>query len=256
MFKFWPDLRLRLSGLLTYLITGTLIRLFWLFESTMDIRAWGMENLRLLKREHPDEHPLLVLWHGKGFVPIAYFHNEKLCLYASHSREPDYGGFPKAFRWFTLRMIERMGYRVLDASQFKSESRGVLNFVQTLRDECGGAIAADGPGGPIYEAKPGACFLGKKAGVTLLPIGSAIAQGVRLNQWDYFEIPYLFSRATLVVGETIWVPADAKDEELEQKTQELENALNRAHRKAEEKLHRAESPQAAISWKKTGLKRS
>src|SRR5688572_4830110 len=146
-----------------YLGTGTLIRLFWLFESTLDIRASGMENLRLLKRQ--GERPLIVIWHGKGFVPIAYLHGEQLCLYASHSRDPKYGGFRKGFRAFTLRMIERMGYTVLDASQFASESRGILRFVQTLRDGQGGTIAADGPGGPSYEAKPGACFLAKKCSV-------------------------------------------------------------------------------------------
>src|SRR6266851_5285047 len=92
-----------LLGSWTYLITGALIRFFWLFESTIDIRAWGTENLRLLKRG--GENPLLVLWHGKGFVPIAYFHHERLCLYASTDRDPNYGGLRKSFRWLTLRMI-------------------------------------------------------------------------------------------------------------------------------------------------------
>lgn len=232
------DLRLAKRTLLqraaTYLGTSALIRLFWLFEGTMDIRTWGLENLRLLKRN--GERPLLVLWHGKGFVPITYFHGERLCLYASHSRAPDYGGTARAFRWLTLRLIERLGYEVLDAAEFASESRGVLRFVQTLREESGGAIAADGPEGPIYEPKPGACFLAKKAGVTLLPVGAAISSGARLDQWDFFEVPHLFSRATLVVGDPIRVPPKAGDEELERKTLELANALNHATRRAEEKL--------------------
>jgi len=223
-----------LLNALTYLLTGTLIRLFWLFESTLDIRAWGMENLRLLKRQ--GKRPLVVLWHGKGFVPLAYFHHEHLCLYASHSRDPNYSRVLQGFRWFTLRMIERMGYKILDASQFKSESRGVLQYVQTLRGDLGGTIAADGPGGPVYEAKPGAGFLGKKCGVTLLPVGAAIARGVRLEQWDHFEIPDLFSEAVLVVEEPIEVPPEAGEEELEQVRIALERALNHATHKAEEKL--------------------
>jgi lysophospholipid acyltransferase (LPLAT)-like uncharacterized protein len=234
-----------LTNTATYLVTGALTRLFWLFESTMDIRVWGMENLRLLKRQ--GACPLLVLWHGKGFVPITYFHEERLCLYASHSRDPDYHGPRVWMRWLTLRMIERMGYRVLDASTFASESRGVLQFVQRLRNKVGGTIAADGPGGPIYQAKPGACFLAKKAGVTLLPVGAAISAGSRLDQWDHFEIPHVFSRATIVVEEPIHVSEDADDAELEAKRLQLENALNRATRKAEEKLGlRAEAPALAV----------
>ncbi len=227
-------LRSKLIDAASYLLTGALIRLFWVFESTVDIRAWGVENLRICKRA--GQRPLLVMWHGKGFVPMAYFHHEHLCLYASHTRDPDYRGFRLAFRWFTLRMIERMGYEVMDASQFASESRGVLHYVQALRNGCGGAIAADGPAGPMYQAKPGACFLAKKTGVTLLPVGAAISQGARLDQWDQFEIPRPFSRSAIVVGQPIHVPSEAKDEVLEAKRLEMEIALNRATRQAEARL--------------------
>ncbi len=216
-----------------YLTTGTLIRLFWLFEATLDIRAWGTEHVRLCARS--GERPLLVMWHGKGFIPIAYFHHELLCLYASHGRDARYSGILRSIRWLTLRMIERLGYRVLDASQFASESRGVIKYMQTLR-EGGGAIAADGPLGPPYQSKPGACFLAKKSGVTLIPVGSAVASGIRLNNWDHFEIPRVFSRAAIVVDLPIWVPEDATDQDLEEKRFELENALNRATRKAEERI--------------------
>jgi len=234
MSQYWTTFKTAFLNVLTYLITGALIRLFWLYESTIDIRAWGTENLSLLKRK--GERPLLVIWHGKGFIPIAYFHNERLCLYASHRRDPSFKGFDRAFRWLTLRMIERMGYRVMDASTFASEARGVLHYVQILRTGRGGAIAADGPGGPIYQAKPGACFLAKKTGVTLVPVGAAISAGGHLDQWDHFEVPRMFCCATIVVEEPIWVAADSDDEELEQKRLALENALNRANRKAQEKL--------------------
>ncbi len=219
---------------LTHLVTGILIRLFWFYENTIDIRAYGMENLRLNRRA--GLRPMLTLWHGKGFLPIAYFHNEQLCLYASHARDPGYSRWLKLFRLLTLRMIERMGYMVMDASQFASEARGVLKYVQILREERGGAIAADGPQGPIYQAKPGACFLAKKSGVMILPVGSAIESGVRLDQWDAFEIPYPFTRAVIVVEEPILVPADATDAELERKRLEVEAALNRATRAAESRL--------------------
>ena len=221
------------SDAAAYLATGALIRLFWLFEATLDIRAWGTEHVRLCARS--GERPLLVMWHGKGFVPIAYFHHEPLWLYASHARDPHYSKVLRSIRWLTLRMIERLGYRVLDASQFTSESRGVIQYVQRLR-EGGGAIAADGPLGPAYQSKPGPCFFAKKTGVTLIPVGSAVASGIRLDNWDHFEIPRVFSRAAIVVDLPIWVPGDATDEELEEKRLELEDSLNRATRKAEERI--------------------
>jgi len=216
------------------LLGGALVRLFWLFEATLDVRVWGMEHVRLCRRG--GERPLVVLWHGKGFVPIAHFHEERLCLYASHARDPNYSPLLRRLRSLTLYMIERMGYEVMDATQFASESRGVLKYVQNLREGAGGAIAADGPLGPIYQAKPGACFLAKKAGVTLIPVGSAIERGFRLDNWDRFEIPLPFSRAAIAVEECIEVPSDADDALLEQKRVELETALNRATNRAAQKL--------------------
>jgi lysophospholipid acyltransferase (LPLAT)-like uncharacterized protein len=140
-------------------------------------------------------------------------------------------------------MVEQLGYQVLDASQFASESRGVLRFVQALK-ETGGAIAADGPGGPIYEAKPGACFLARKTGVILLPVGAAISNGVVLDQWDRFEIPSVFSRGVIVIDEPIRVPADCSDEGQEAIRVELESALTASDQRARNLLEQ---------WRETRL---
>jgi hypothetical protein len=223
----------RIGNAVFYLLVGALIYLFRLYESTMDIRAWGLENLRLLKRA--GERPLVVLWHGKGFLPITYFGGERLCLYASTDRDPNYRGAATLSRTLTLRMVEQIGYQVLDASRFASESRGVIRFVHALRSG-GGAIAADGPGGPIYQAKPGACFLAKKSGVILLPVGAAMSRGVQLDQWDRFEIPSLFSRGVIVVGDPLRVDAGCDDEALEAVREELEAALNRVDSEARARL--------------------
>ncbi len=155
------------SGWLFYLATTLIVDTFLLFESTLDVRVYGRERLVEVKRA--GRNPLLVIWHGQGLLPMATFRNERLCLYASNTRDPKYPRTLQILRWWTLRFIERMGYRVLDAAQFKSESRGVLQFVEILRHGTGSVIAADGPAGPIYQAKPGPAFLAKKAGVTLVP---------------------------------------------------------------------------------------
>jgi len=109
---------------------------------------------------------------------------------------------------------------------FKSESRGVMRFVDLLRGGAGSVIAADGPAGPIYQAKPGPGFLAKKAGVTLVPLGAAISGGFQLDQWDRFEIPTPFARAVIVVGEPLTVPSGAKEEELERVRVALETEMN------------------------------
>lgn len=227
-------LRRRLRGWGFYLATTLLVDAFLLFESTVDVRVYGLDRLKALKRD--GHSPLLVIWHGQGLLPMATFRQERLCLYASHTRDEPYPHHLQVLRWWTLRLVERMGYRVLDASQFKSESRGVLQFVEILRGGIGSVIAADGPAGPIYKAKPGPAFLAKKAGVTLLPLGAAISRGFQLDQWDRFEIPWLFAQAVLVVGEPITVPANVKDEALEQIRLALETEMNARVAEARQRL--------------------
>ena len=224
----------RVAGWGVYLATTLIVDTFLLFESTADLRVYGLERLREVKQA--GRNPLLVIWHGQGLLPLSTFRGERLCLYASHSRDPHYAKGLQILRWWTLRFIERMGYRVLDASEFKSESRGVMQFVDILRNGTGSVIAADGPLGPIYKAKPGPTFLAKKTGVALIPLGAAVSGGVHLENWDRFEVPYPFAQAVLIVGEPILVPAHAKEAELETYRLLLEAEMNRLQAEAHRRL--------------------
>jgi hypothetical protein len=125
-----------------------------------------------------------------------------------------------------------MGYRVLDAATFASESRGVIRFLQML-ESGSGIIAADGPAGPSYRAKPGAAFVAKRAGVALLPVGAAMRGSIVLDSWDHFEIPRPFSAAVLAIGEAISVPEQASEQELATLSQRLEATLNDLTARAE-----------------------
>ena len=220
----------RLAGWGFALATTLLVDAFLLFECTLDVRVYGLERLKALQRA--GHNPLLIIWHGQGLLPMTTFRRERLCLYASHTREESYSRFLRMLRWWTLRLIERMGYAVLDAAQFKSESRGVLKFVEVLRAGTGSVIAADGPAGPIYKVKPGPVFLAKKAGVILLPAGSAISRGFELDNWDRFGIPWPFTQGVIVLGEPLAVPAEASEAQLERFRLDLENRMRACQEEA------------------------
>jgi lysophospholipid acyltransferase (LPLAT)-like uncharacterized protein len=220
-----------------------LVDVFLILENTLDVRVYGLERLREAQRE--GRVPLLVIWHGQGLQAMATFREETLCLYASHTREETYARSLQILRLWTLRFVESLGYKVLDAAQFKSESRGVMQFVELLRGGMGSVIAADGPAGPIYEAKPGPAFLSKKAGVVLIPVGSAISGGFQLEQWDKFEVPWPFARSVVMLGELIQVDPKADDAEIERARRELETSLNALMEEAQKRLrpHRSEPMQ-------------
>lgn len=233
----WQQWRQRLIAWFQFTVTGVLIDSFLLFENTIDLRVYGLERLQEVKRS--GHNPLMVIWHGQGLLSMTTFRNEHLCLYASHTREDNYPQHLLLLRHWTLRLIERMGYSVLDASQFKSESRGVMKFVELLRGGTGSVIAADGPAGPIYKAKAGPAFLAKKSGVMLVPLGAAISSGFHLDQWDRFEIPFPFCRAAVVIGEPIMVPANAKGDVLEAVRAALETEMNARAAEAQTRVNQS-----------------
>lgn len=205
--------------------------IFRLVDSTLDVRIFGHEHLAAARRG--GRRVLFVVWHGKGLIPVLFLQGEPLVIYTSQPREGSFGGLSRHVRRFTLAALRHMGYRVLDAAAFASESRGVIRFLKMLELGAGGIIAADGPAGPSYRAKPGAAFVAKRAGVGLVPVGAAMRRSLVLDSWDHFEIPQPFSTAVLAIGETITVPERAGEAELAALSQRLETALNDLTARAE-----------------------
>jgi len=126
----------------------------------------------------------------------------------------------------------------------------VIRFLQLLEHGRGGVIAADGPSGPMFRAKPGAVFMAKKTGVDLLPVGAAIRDAIAMDSWDRFEIPRPFTRAALIIGEPIDVPPDLDDAGLERLSGRLEALMNDLTTRAEREalgLKVAQAPEHAHS---------
>jgi lysophospholipid acyltransferase (LPLAT)-like uncharacterized protein len=205
--------------------------IFRLVESTLDVGIWGHEHLARARRT--GRRMLFVVWHGKGLIPVLFLQGAPLVIYTSQPRDAAWGGLSRQVRRFTLAALRHMGYTVLDAAAFASESRGVIRFMQLLGGGGGGIIAADGPQGPSYRAKPGAAFVARRSGVDLLPVGAAMQHSFVLDSWDHFEIPRPFSRAVMVLGEAMAVPERASDDELAALSRRLETTLNDLTARAE-----------------------
>ncbi|MGH8103707.1 MAG: hypothetical protein ACREJQ_04215 [bacterium] len=204
-----------------------LLRVFLLYESTLEIYAVGTECLH---RAKGSGRPVLVtLWHGKGLLPICYLENQQLCLYASHTREPEtYArSVNESVRGLGLHLMQGFGYRIVDASLFKSEAHGVVKYIHELKSAPGGVIAPDGPAGPACVAKPGAAYIAARAGAIILPVGAAISRGVELDQWDRFEVPKPFARCALAFGQPMDPPAKATEADLAGAAASLQGSLER-----------------------------
>ncbi len=217
--------------LLERIVRGTIwlfalvaVSLFRVIDSTIDLHIFGYEHVAQLVRE---KRPfLIVVWHGKGLVPIFFFQGLPLVVYSSQPRDGSVRTLSRYVRILTLAALHHLGYQIVDAARFPSEARGVIRFLQVLEHGSSGVIAADGPAGPIFRAKPGATFVAKKTGVVLVPVGAAIERSIALDSWDRFEVPEPFTKGALVVGEPMRIPEDIDDASLEHLSMRLETVLN------------------------------
>jgi hypothetical protein len=118
------------------------------------------------------------------------------------------------------------------------------------------AFTIDGPRGPRYVAKPGPLLLAKLTGAPIVPFYVAVEDPWVLNTWDRLMIPKPFSRALIRVARNIHVPSDAGDEEISRLHQEMQAALERVQKFAEENVQLAGSPQFPIYKRKVFIKTS
>jgi lysophospholipid acyltransferase (LPLAT)-like uncharacterized protein len=95
-----------------------------------------------------------------------------------------------------------------------------------MRAGCTTAFTIDGPKGPRYVAKMGAVLLAKKSGQPILPVTMALDRYWTMSSWDAFQIPKPFTKARIYVAPPIYVPADADDNLLAAKRNELQQALD------------------------------
>jgi hypothetical protein len=209
------------------------VGLFRIIDSTINLSISGYEHVATILRT--ERQVLVVVWHGRGLLPVFFFQGLPLLVYSSRPRGGSFRGLSRPARALTLAALQHLGYRVFDATHYPSEPRGVIRFLHLLESGRGGVIAADGPGGPMFRAKPGAVFMAKKTGVVLLPVGAAMADKIALDSWDRFEIPRPFTRGALMIGEPLEVPHDLDDEGVERLSRVLESVMNDLMARAEAK---------------------
>lgn len=170
--------------------------------ATLRWNVIGAERIDALIRQN-GRGVICTLWHGRTFLPVNFFRHRGYWSMISTSRDGDYQD----------RIFRRFGFQTVRGS---SSARGAVQATITLLRhlKSGGVLAhtPDGPRGPANRAQPGAIYLAMKSGCPILPVGVSAAPRTLLRSWDRYMIPNLFSRAVILFGEPIYVPADARSE--------------------------------------------
>ena len=69
-------------------------------------------------------------------------------------------------------------------------------------------VTVDGPRGPRHIAKEGALFLAARANAPIVPIRLFMNRRKCFASWDKFQLPYPFSKVTMVCGDAYMFQGD------------------------------------------------
>ena len=175
----------------------------------------------------PDERPLIAsFWHS-CMIPATYiFRNMGIRVMSSDSYDGQYMG----------RIIHKFGFVAVKGSSSRHAVRALLGLRRALEEGWTVAFTLDGPRGPRHKVKPGPVALARSSGLAMTMFHAAVGKAWVLNSWDRLMIPKPFSRVLVRFGKLIPVPHGASDQQMETYTAELQTALDRVSKFAEENV--------------------
>ena len=214
-YSFSERLKIRLADLLFYLAIK-------LIGVTARFEVVGWENHD--KAEQNGGLPIYCFWHDRIFLTTYLWRNRRIVVMTSRSFDGEY----------IARFIQRFGYGAIRGSSTRGAVGAVVEMVKLMRAGCTTAFTIDGPKGPRYVAKMGAVLLAKKSGHPIMPVTMALQRYWTVPSWDLFQIPKPFTRGRVFVAPPIYVAADANENELNAKRDELQTTLDELNRKTDE----------------------
>jgi lysophospholipid acyltransferase (LPLAT)-like uncharacterized protein len=185
------------SSLISRLAGGAIA----LLAATLRVRVLHGDRAALLRQS--GEMVLVVLWHGRMFLPILQHRGEGIVTMASRS-----GDGAIIASW-----LEANGYTVTRGSSSRGGAAALLRMAREMRVRRVGALTVDGPRGPARVVQAGAVRLARMTRCRLVPMSFSCARPRFFRSWDRFLLPRPFSRNVIVYGEPFAIPGEASDEE-------------------------------------------
>ncbi len=186
------------------------------------------------------EKPVIYsFWHRAVFPASWMWRQQRIAVMVSRSFDGEY----------IARIIERLGFGAVRGSSSRGATGALLGMKSVLEQGESVAFTIDGPRGPKYVAKSGPVLLSKITGFPMSAFYVALNDPWVLKTWDDFMIPKPFSKALVRLSRKTVVPAGADDSQVADYHGQLQAALERVTRFAEENVGRVGSKEFPV-WKR------
>jgi lysophospholipid acyltransferase (LPLAT)-like uncharacterized protein len=178
------------------------------------------------------EPGIIAMWHGQHILaPVFYPKGRPLVAMVSRSADAELNAL--VVEKFGIEAVRGSGGRENSRHLDKGGAKALIALKKALMAGKNVAMIADIPHGTPRDAGLGIVLLARLSGRPILPTAITTSRRKVLERsWDKTTINLPFGRSSIVVGEPVFVPADADDAEMERKRQEVTDALNAATAKA------------------------
>ncbi len=181
--------------------------LYWLLARTWRISEAGPPEVltRFVNRRGPAEPCLYAHWHGDELVLVGYYSFRKLVVLSSLSKDGT----------LMARTLELLGYLVFRGSSSRGGARGLIGMIRAVKEGHQGALAVDGPKGPIYEVKPGIVELAQRTGKPIVPVRARCDRAWYVPKaWNKSYLPKPFARVRVEYAAPIYTDANSEQKAL------------------------------------------
>ena len=186
-----------------------------LLGATIKFEVEGWENWEAASSN--GKIPIYCFWHNTIFLSIYFWQKRRIVVMTSQSFDGEY----------IARFVQRFGNGGARGSSTRGATGAFIEMARLMRAGCPAAFTVDGPKGPRYIAKMGPVLLAKKTGNPMLPFTIAPKKFWEIaSSWDRTQVPKPFTRARVLIAPPIYVPADADENALVLKRDELQFALD------------------------------
>ncbi len=205
------------------IIKNFFIQQFLALVSVIYIKIVGLTSTIIIKnKESPqfywkNNKPfILAFWHSQ-LMMISYCWNSenKINILASGHSDGRFGAI--VGKYFKLNNIP---------TSSKAKSVSLKPIFKLLKNSNYIGITPDGPRGPNQKVSDGIIKISKATQVPIIPIGFASSKFRTLKSWDSFLITKPFSKCAFVWGNTITIPENCADNQIEEYKNILETELN------------------------------
>jgi lysophospholipid acyltransferase (LPLAT)-like uncharacterized protein len=193
----------------------------------------GVSSTLRMRWEHetclgqlPKEQPvILCTWHNRLAL--------SLVVYRRYLRRPKQGRQLAAIvsaskdGGIVARILEHFGVQPVRGSSSRRGPQALLELTTWAHRGHDLAITPDGPRGPRYVVQPGVISLAQLTGLPIFPLSWDLNWKISLRSWDAFQVPLPFSSGIMRLGEPVYVPREASDEQRETARLALQERLRK-----------------------------